>query len=123
MIHADRHDSLGAHLPSPAGAPASGYVVFGGLTGGEELQIGFTIRETAATASIPAGLHTKGGAELPQQDFHLTFRGGTVVDLSPRAMPHVPEPRYPTYRRDGYRAARAPMVETEHYVAPFAIDW
>ena len=38
-------------------------------------------------------------------------------------MPHVPEPRYLTYRRDGYRTAPAPIVDAERYVAPFSIDW
>ena len=54
------------------------------------------------------------------KEYTCHFKGNTLVDIYPR---DTNPTGYPIYLRDHYRADRAPMKETERYVAPFTIRW
>jgi hypothetical protein len=48
------------------------------------------------------------------------LKGNTLVDISPRA---VAPTAYPTYQRDAFKEAKAPMRAAKRYVAPLTIRW
>lgn len=95
-----------------------------GLTGGETITITFPVAEETATYSISAGLYARGSVEIPQQDYTLTSRGNTVVDITPRSNVITgPEPIYPLYQRDALRTPQAPLAEKAMYVSPIVLPW
>jgi hypothetical protein len=113
--------SLGAHLKSPqntanlplsSGEPRSPawighYAVFEGLSLNDVLTLTFPVRESVVHYTVNA--HS-----AHEQEYTCTFRGSTLVDISPRDQSPT---SYPLYLRDHLRTAVAPMKRTERFVA------
>ena len=82
------------------------YVVFDGLKAGDSLTLTFPVAETTERYTV--------NARTPaEQAYTCTFRGGTLVDISPRD--DAPT-NYPLYQRADMRAAKAPMKAVTRFV-------
>ena len=84
------------------------YVVFDGMKPGDKLQLDFPIKEETVklTAQTKVGEFTT---------YTITFRGNTVVDISPRnESPGV----YPIYLRDHMKTAKKAPMKTKIRFAP-----
>jgi hypothetical protein len=82
------------------------YVVFDGLKAGDVLNLTFPVAETTERYTV--------NARTPaEQAYTCTFRGGTLVDISPRD--DAPT-SYPLYLRADMRAAKAPMKTVTRFV-------
>ena len=84
------------------------YLVLEGLGPDDEVTIEFPMVESTETYRLRDTRYT------------CQFKGNTLVDISPRDERPT---AYPTYRRDQFRADKAPMRAVERYVAPFGIRW
>jgi len=83
------------------------YVMFEGLKPNDVVTILFPVRET--TASYTANANTPS-----EQPYSCTFRGSTLVDISPRDESPT---SYPFYLRDHLRRDKAPMKTVTRFVA------
>ena len=87
------------------------YVVFDDLRPGDSVTVRFPIRETTASYTAASGTPD-------EQVYACTFRGSTLVDISPRDDSPT---SYPLYVRDGMRSDHAPLKEVTRYIANQAI--
>ena len=84
------------------------YVVFSDMKPGDKLQLDFPVVEETVRLSAKTG-------EKEHTTYTITFRGNTVVDISPRnESPDV----YPMYLRDHMKTAKkAPMKKVRRFVS------
>jgi hypothetical protein len=122
VIHNKTMNRLAIHIPAwvsrrdvqlhVAGEPhrydwAGNYLLVDSLQPGQTIQLEFPISENSYTYTAAAG--TK-----EEQIFTGTFRGGTLVEISPSG----DEPTaYPLYQRAQMRQSQAPLVSKIRYVA------
>jgi len=85
---------------------AGNYLLFDGLQGGELLALAFPVKETAACYTVCARTPA-------EQVYTCTFRGGTLVDISPRDQSPT---SYPLYQRDHLRKSQAPTKTVARFV-------
>jgi len=86
---------------------AGNYLLFDGLQRGDLVTITFPVKETTARYTV--------NARTPaEQAYTCTFRGGTLVDISPRDLSPT---SYPLYQRDPLRKEKAPTRSVERFVA------
>jgi hypothetical protein len=83
------------------------YLLFDDLKPGDAISIEFPVTET--TASYTTAARTKA-----EQTYRCTFRGSTLVEISPRDESPT---TYPLYLRDHLRTASTPMKKTTRFVA------
>ena len=83
------------------------YLMFDELQPGDKMQLEFPIPQT--TARYTANSRTK-----DEQTYTCTFRGSTLVDISPRD--EAPT-NYPLYLRDQLKRDKAPLKKTTRFVA------
>ena len=64
-------------------------------------------------------------ATLYGKEYTFTFRGNTVVGITPRSTPeeHLKAGSYPFYVRDHLRADKAPMKTKERFVSKVKLPW
>ena len=90
---------------------------------GERITIEFPVVEQTITYTVPDGIYvTKASAELdelPRTRYTCHFKGNTLIDISPRDTDAL----YPLYRRDHYKANKAPTKQVTRYVSPYVISW
>ena len=86
-------------------ARADSYVVIGNLRPGDTVEIQFPVPESTDQYTIGDTTYT------------ATFRGSTVVDISPRKT-EEPEHRnkYPFFVRDHMKASKAPLRTVKQFV-------
>jgi len=85
---------------------AGNFLLFEGLAPGDLVTITFPVRETTARYTV--------NARTPaEQAYSCTFRGGTLVDISPRDQSPT---SYPLYQRDHLRKEKAPTKTVERFV-------
>ena len=85
------------------------------------LKPGDTIALTFAVPEFTYAWITQERAWKSQTTYKMTFRGSTLVDISPR---DTSARAYPLYLRDHMKADKAPMKKTVRYVAPKRIvNW
>ena len=82
------------------------YLLFDSLKPGDVITITFPVPETTARYTVNA--HT-----VQEQVYTCTFRGSTLIDISPR---DTAPTSYPLYQRQHMRAAEAPMKEVQRFV-------
>jgi hypothetical protein len=83
------------------------YLLFDNLQGSDLIALAFPIGETTARYTV--------NARTPaEQVYTCTFRGSTLVDISPRDRSPT---SYPLYQREHLRQARAPLKKVERFVA------
>ncbi|MDP7398194.1 MAG: hypothetical protein QF541_15080, partial [Lentisphaeria bacterium] len=99
-----RADVSGAARPP---AWVGNYLMFDDLKPGDKIGVHFPINETTASYTAASGT-------ADQQVYKCTFRGSTLVDISPR---DDSPSSYPLYVRDGMRREETPLKETTRYVA------
>jgi len=80
--------------------------VFAGLKPTDVITLRFPVRETTARYTVNAQTDK-------EQTYACTFRGSTLVDVSPR---DTSPTSYPLYLRDHLRADQAPMKEVTRFV-------
>jgi hypothetical protein len=91
--------------------PASGrYLIFDGLDKRAVIRLEFPNPETVEHYTIN------------NQQYKLTFRGSTVVDIDPRSKDRALAEwakgiYFPLYQRSAYRADKAPMHNVRRFVA------
>jgi len=81
-------------------------VVFGGLQPADVVTLRFPIRETTARYTVNAQTDK-------EKAYTCTFRGSTLVDISPRDESPT---AYPLYRRGHLRSDTAPMKQVDRFV-------
>jgi hypothetical protein len=91
---------------------AGNYLLIGDLTPGDTISIEFPLTETTASYAACAGT-------ADEQIYHCTFRGSTLVDITPRDEAAT---SYPLYLRQGLRAPVAPMKTVTRFVADRTIQ-
>ena len=100
------------------------YLVFAGVGPDEEITIEFPVTEETTEYTVPDGVQAQSESgtadQLPRTRYTCTFRGSTLVDISPR---DDAGSTFPIYRRDRMRAGKAPIKEAERYVSPYTISW
>lgn len=92
---------------SREGARIGNYLTFSDLQPGDRIVLEFPVPESRATQTV--------AAQIPGQEkaYAVSFRGSTVVDVSP----HEASPTtYPLYLRDHMRGNEAPMKEVTRFV-------
>ena len=101
------------------GQPASifwvgNFVAVEGLKPNDTIALEFPIKEAKEE-------YTSGGfpATTEGRTYTLTFKGNTLVDVSPRD----DRGRYAIYQRDALKQAQAPTREVTRYVSPVSIKW
>jgi hypothetical protein len=83
------------------------YLAFDGLSPGDSIDVRFPIEETTASYTV--------STQTPEEEtYACTFRGGTLVDISPR---DEAETSYRLYHRAGLRAERAPMKRKRRFAS------
>jgi hypothetical protein len=89
-------------------------VVFGGLKPLDVITLRFPVGEATARYTVNAQTdHAR--------TYTCTFRGSTLVDISPR---DTSPTSYPLYLRDHLRADQAPMKHVTRFVADRVVaDW
>ncbi len=83
------------------------YLLFGGLQGEEEITLKFPVPESTATYTVMANVFRM------EKKYTCTFRGSTLVDISPR---DTSPNRYPLYLRDHLRKDKAPIKKVMRFV-------
>ena len=83
------------------------FLMFDDLKPGDKLQLEFPIRERSAE-------YTANSRTQMEQTYKCTFRGSTLVDISPRDSSPT---SYPLYVRQHMRKDEAPMKKTSRFVA------
>ena len=92
------------------------YQVFSDLKPDDVLRLDFPVPEETVQLSAK----TANEGDKQHTTYSITFRGNTVVDISPRNdSPNV----YPMYLRDHMKAQVAPMKTVQRYVAPQIARW
>ena len=87
----------------PVHPPLAGRrLVIDGLKPGDDIRLEFPVRETVDRYTIDG------------KEYKVTFRGSTVVNISPHAA--VPN-EYPLYLREDMRKDKAPMKQVTRFVA------
>jgi len=87
----------------PMHPPLAGrYEIFEGLKPNNEIRLEFRVKEETDRYTID------------DKEYHVTFRGSTVVDIDPR---DTDAKDYPMYQRDSMKADKAPMREVKRFVA------
>ena len=87
----------------PMHPPLAGrYEIFEGLKPNDEIRLEFRVKEEMDRYTID------------DKEYHVTFRGSTVVDIDPR---DTDAKDYPMYQRDSMKADKAPMREVKRFVA------
>lgn len=81
-------------------------VIFDGLKPTDVITLRFPVKETTARYTVAARTDK-------EQTYSCTFRGSTLVDISPR---NTDPTMYPTYLRDHLRSDKAPMKEVTRFV-------
>ena len=81
-------------------------VVFDALKSGDALTLVFPVEETTASYTVNA-------RTAAEQTYACTFRGSTLVDISPRDLAPT---SYPLYLRDHLRGDDAPVKAVERFV-------
>ena len=82
------------------------YVVFDTLKPGDALTLIFPVEETSASYTVNA-------RTAAEQTYACTFRGSTLVDISPR---DTAPTSYPLYLRDHLRGHDAPEKRVTRFV-------
>lgn len=82
------------------------YIVLGGLKPADTITLKFPIKETTAKYTVNANTDQA-------QVYTCTFRGSTLVDISPR---DTTPTSYPLYQRDHLRNDKTPMKTTQRFV-------
>jgi len=82
------------------------YLEFGGLAARDTIELTFPVKESAGTYTVAA--HTPW-----ETTYSCTFRGSTLVGISPR---DTAPTSVPLYRRDHMRADAAPLKEVTRFV-------
>ncbi len=83
------------------------FLMFEDLKPGDKIQLEFPIRERSAE-------YTANSRTEMEQTYKCTFRGSTLVDISPRDSSPT---SYPLYVRQHMRRDKAPMKKTSRFVA------
>ena len=97
---------------SVSGAPrepawVGNYLVFDGLAPGDEIEVAFPVDVTRAGYTV--------STRTPEeQTYACTFRGSTLIDISPR---DEAETSYSLYQRDHLRGETAPMKTKRRFVS------
>jgi hypothetical protein len=87
----------------------SNYLLFDKVNGGDVVTITFPMVKETAKYMMPF-----------DKEYSCTFKGNTLVDISPR---DTNPTGYPIYQRDHYQQDKAPMKEETRYVSNVNIDW
>jgi hypothetical protein len=85
------------------------YLVVDGLRPKDVLVLDFPVVERTAKYTMAF-----------DRTYTFTFRGNTVVDVSPR---DTNPTGYPVYLRDHFQLTKAPMKKVAHYVAPVILNF
>ena len=96
-----------------AGVQLGGYLVFDELKPGDTLTLDFPLLESSATYTANAHRPGSSTSKVRETRYTCTFRGGTVVDISPRDDDPT---TYPFYLRDHMRQDTAPMKRVTRFV-------
>ena len=90
------------------------FLVLNDLSPGHEITLSFPVRESTASYTVNSG-------SPDEQVYRCTFRGSTVVDISPR---DTSPTTYPMYQRDHLRGHEAPMKNVERFVpSQLIVNW
>jgi len=90
------------------------YLVLDCLRPGQEAVVSFPVRESTASYTVNANTSE-------EKVYSCTFRGSTLVDISPR---DTSPTTYPLYLREHLRADRAPMKTVERFVpSRLIVQW
>jgi hypothetical protein len=92
------------------------YQVFDDLKPGDAVQIEFPVLQQTVH------LTAKTGPKGPNQNttYAITFRGNTVVDITPRDQSPA---AYPMYQRDAMKADKAPMKTVQRHATTKVAKW
>ena len=90
-----------------SGVRIGNFLMFDDLKPGDLIQLEFPIRERSAE-------YTANSRTKMEQTYKCTFRGSTLVDISPRDSSPT---SYPLYVRQHMRRDKAPMKKTSRFVA------
>ncbi len=95
------------------GVRLGNYMLIDELKPGDTIALAFPVQESVATYTGNA--HRPGGSssKVRETQYHCTFRGSTIVDISPRDEDPT---TYPFYRRDHMRQDAAPMKRVTRFV-------
>ena len=85
------------------------YLLFDKLSGSDVVTITFPMVGETVKYTMPF-----------DKEYTCTFKGSTLVDISPR---DTNPTGYPIYQRDHYRQDKAPMKQEARYVSSVNIDW
>ena len=96
------------------------YVIFPNLSGGEVITIEFPVKQYTIKLAPLAG--TQGGWASPNHGiaFTVTFKGNTVVDISPR---QGGDNMIQFYQREGFKADKAPMKQQMRFASDVILNW
>ena len=95
-----------------SGVLIGNFLMFDDLKPGDRIQLEFPIQERSAE-------YTANSRTPMEQTYKCTFRGSTVVDISPRDSSPT---SYPLYVRQHMRTDKAPMKKTSRFVAERTIS-
>ena len=95
-----------------SGVLIGNFLMFDDLKPGDRIQLEFPIQERSAE-------YTANSRTEMEQTYKCTFRGSTVVDISPRDSSPT---SYPLYVRQHMRTDKAPMKKTSRFVAERTIS-
>ena len=95
------------------GVRLGSYLLIDELKPGDTIALAFPVQESVATYTGNA--HRPGGSssKVRETQYRCTFRGSTIVDISPRDEDPT---TYPFYRRDHMRQDAAPMKKVTRFV-------
>lgn len=95
------------------GVRLGNYMLIDELKPGDTIALSFPVQESVATYTGNA--HRPGGSssKVRETQYRCTFRGSTIVDVSPRDEDPT---TYPFYRRDHMRQDAAPMKRVTRFV-------
>jgi hypothetical protein len=120
------------------GAWLARYLFLDGVRAGDEIRINFPMVESKETLSLMArigdrwwegtspgsnipgfrqGAGNTGQGGHPPDRYTFSFKGNTVVDVTPRAN----VPGYPLYQRDYLKRSQAPLKQVTRYVSPVVV--
>ncbi|MHB9037268.1 MAG: hypothetical protein ACYC64_11435 [Armatimonadota bacterium] len=83
-------------------AASNGYLIFEKLKKGSEIRLMFPVPESKDSYTIDG------------QTYTVCFRGDTVMEIEPKSST---SDAYPIYRRDSFRASKAPMRKASRFVS------
>ena len=101
-----------------------------GLKPGDEVTMGFPVQEETARYRIEGSIER---ARWESKEYTCSFKGNTLVDISPRDEALERDHRYigdptaqgtiPIYLRDHFKGDKAPMKRVTRYVSPRVLAW